>query len=72
MQVLEFTDSSAIAKIQFDNEQNQVGVAYTYKPEKVYVFNCNDLSFVKEQVEVAKSIGKLISQMKKEGVLQSV
>ena len=72
MEVLEFTDSSAIAKIQFDNEQNQVGVAYTYKPEKVYVFNCNDLSFVKEQVEVAKSIGKLISQMKKEGVLQSV
>ena len=50
MEVLEFTDSSAIAEIQFDNEQNQVGVAYTYKPEKVYVFNCNDLNLVKEQV----------------------
>jgi len=72
MQVLEFTDSSAIAKIQFDNEQNQVGVAYTYKPEKVYVFGCDDVSFVKEQVEVAESVGKLISQLKKEGTLQKI
>ena len=72
MEVLEFTDSSAIAKIQFDNEQNQVGVAYTYKPEKVYVFNCNDLNLVKEQVEVAESVGKLISQLRKDGTLISV
>lgn len=72
MEVLEFTDSSAIAKIQFDNEQNQVGVAYTYKPEKVYVFNCNDLNLVKEQVEVAESIGKLISQLRKDGTLMSI
>ena len=72
MQVLEFTDSSAIAKIQFDNEQNQVGVAYTYKPELFYVFGCDDVSFVKEQVEVAESIGKLISQLKKEGTLQKI
>lgn len=72
MQVLEFTDSSAIAKIQFDDEQNQVGVAYTYKPEKVYVFNCNDLNLVKEQVEVAESVGKLISQLRKDGTLMSI
>lgn len=72
MEVLEFTDSSAIAKIQFDNEQNQVGVAYTYKPEKVYVFNCNDLNLVKEQVEVAESVGKLISQLRKDGTLMSI
>lgn len=69
MEVLEFTDSSAIAKIQFDDEQNQVGIAYTYKPDKVYVFNCNDLILVKEQVKVAESVGKLVSQLRKDGTL---
>jgi hypothetical protein len=72
MEVLEFTDSSAIAKIQFDDVENQVGVAYTYKPDKVYVFNCNDLTLVKEQVKVAESVGKLISQFRKDGTLTSV
>ena len=72
MEVLEFTDSSAIAKIQFDDEQNQVGIAYTYKPDKVYVFNCNDLTLVKEKVEGAESVGKLVSQLKKDGILMSV
>ncbi|NBP04224.1 MAG: hypothetical protein EBU90_29870 [Proteobacteria bacterium] len=72
MEVLEFTDSSAIAKIQFDYEENQVGVAYTYKPDKVYVFKCNDLTLVKEQVKVAESVGKLISQFRKDGTLISV
>ena len=72
MEVLEFTDSSAIAKIQFDYDENQVGVAYTYKPDKVYVFKCNDLTLVKDQIKVAESIGKLISQFRKDGTLMSV
>ena len=72
MEVLEFTDSSAIAKIQFDYDENQVGVAYTYKPDKVYVFKCNDLTLVKEQIKVAESIGKLVSQFRKDGTLMSI
>ena len=69
MEVLEFTDSSAIAKIQFDDEQNQVGIAYTYKPDKVYVFNCNDLTLVKEKVKGTESVGKLVSELRKDGTL---
>ena len=72
MEVLEFTDSSAIAKIQFDYDENQVGVAYTYKPEKVYVFKCDDMDFVKNEIKVADSIGKLVSQFRKDGTLSSV
>lgn len=72
MEVLEFTDSSAIAKIQFDYDENQVGVAYTYKPEKVYVFKCEDMDFVKNEIKVADSIGKLVSQFRKDGTLVSI
>jgi hypothetical protein len=72
MEVLEFTDSSAIAKIQFDYDENQVGIAYTYKPDKVYLFNCDDLTMVKEQVKIAESVGKLVSQFRKDGTLISV
>lgn len=72
MEVLEFTNSSSIAKIQFDGEQNQVGVAYTYKPDKVYVFNCNDLTLVKEKVKSAESVGKLVSKLRKDGTLISI
>ena len=72
MEVLEFTDSSAIAKIQFDYDENQVGVAYTYKPDKVYVFKCDDIDFVKNEIKVADSVGKLVSQFRKDGTLSSV
>ena len=72
MEVLEFTDSSAIAKIQFDYEQNQVGIAYTYKPEQVYIFKCDDLTMVKEQVKTTESVGKLVSQFRKDGTLTSI
>lgn len=72
MEVLEFTDSSSIAKIQFDEEQNQVGIAFTYKPEQVYVFKCDDLTTVKEQVKIAESVGKLISKFRKDGTLTNI
>jgi hypothetical protein len=72
MQVLEFTDSSAIAKIQFDDEQNQVGIAYTYKPDKIYVFKCDDVDFVKNEIKGAESVGKLVSALRKDGTLISV
>jgi hypothetical protein len=72
MEVLEITNSSAIARIEFDNEYNQVGIAYTYKPEQVYLFKCDDLTYVKEQVTLAESVGKLVSQFRKDGTLVSI
>ena len=72
MEIMEFTDSSAIAKIQFDYVQNQVGIAYTYKPEQVYIFKCDDLTMVKEQVKTTESVGKLVSQFRKNGTLTSI
>lgn len=72
MEVLEFTDSSAIAKVQFDEEQSQVGVAYTYNPEKVYIFGCEDLDYVRLHIKTVESVGKFIAELKKEGTLQKI
>ena len=72
MEVLEISNSSAIAKISFDSEDNSVGVAYTYNPDKFYVFKCDDLVSVQDQIKVADSVGKLISDLKKDGTLVSV
>lgn len=72
MEVLEIENSSAISKIQFDDEQNQVGVAYTYKPDTFYLFQCDELKTVKTQIQSTESVGKLISQLKKDGTLQTI
>jgi hypothetical protein len=72
MEVLEISNSSAIAKISFNSEDNEVGVAYTYKPDKFYVFKCDDLVSVQDQIKVADSVGKLISDLKKDGTLVSI
>jgi hypothetical protein len=72
MEVLEISNSSAIAKISFDSETSEVGVAYTYKPDKFYVFKCDDLVSVQDQIKVADSVGKLISDLKKDGTLVSI
>ena len=72
MEVLEISNSSAIAKVYFDESENQVGVAYTYKPELFYVFNCDVLEEVKNQIKGADSVGKLIASFKKDGTLQSI
>jgi len=72
MEVLEITNSSAISKISFNDETSEVGIAYSYKPETFYLFKCDEMEVVKEKVQTADSVGKLISQMKKDGVLMSV
>lgn len=76
MEVLEFTDSSAIAKIQFDYEENQVGIAYTSNPDKFYAFKCDGIGGFKVKIldafESGESVGKLISQLRKDGSLQSI
>ena len=72
MEVLEIENSSAIAKISFDYEENQVGVAYTYKPEMFYLFTCEDIQSVREKIDTTESVGKYISQLRKEGTLASL
>ncbi len=72
MEVLEIENSSAVAKVSFDYEENTVGVAYTYKPELFYIFGCDDVMTVREQIKSAESVGKFISQLKKEGTLQKI
>jgi len=70
MEVLEISNSSAIAKISFADKE--VGVAYTSNPEHYYIFECDTPEDVKTQVQSAESIGKLISMLKKNGTLKIV
>jgi hypothetical protein len=76
MEVLEISTSGAIAKLSFNDKDNTVGVAYTYKPDKFYVFKCDSIDGFKDRLYTAfdngESVGKMISQMKKDGVLVTV
>jgi len=76
MEVLEISTSGAIAKLSFNTETNEVGVAYTYKPDKFYIFKCDSIEGFKGKLRntwnAGESVGKMISQMKKDGVLMSV
>lgn len=76
MEVLEIHTSGAIAKLSFNEETSEVGVAYTYKPYKFYVFKCDSIEGFKGKLRntwnAGESVGKLISQLKKEGTLQTV
>jgi hypothetical protein len=42
--VLEFVDSSAVAKISIDSDNGEIGVAFTSKPDNFYLFECDDVS----------------------------
>jgi hypothetical protein len=76
MNVIEFTNSSAVAKVSIDSVESQVGVAFTYSPEKYYMFRCDNVDgFVEslnKTVSAEESVGKFISQLRKEGALTSV
>lgn len=71
MEVLEIKSSTAISQISFHNEDNLVGVSFTYNPQKEYLFICNELEDVKSQIQDAEStgssIGKLIHSFRKDG-----
>jgi hypothetical protein len=76
MEVLDIHTSGAIAKLSFNTETNEVGVAYTYKPDKFYIFKCDSIEGFKGKLRntwnAGESVGKMISQMKKDGVLVTV
>lgn len=71
MEILEIKSSTAISQITFHNEDNLVGVSFTYNPQKEYLFICNELEDVKSQIQDAEStgssIGKLIHSFRKDG-----
>jgi len=74
--LLEFADSSAIAKISLDDKNNEVGVAFTSKPDNFYLFECDDVnefeSMVNEVIDAKESLGKFIAISRKDGTLVSV
>ncbi len=74
--LLEFADSSAIAKISLDDKNNEVGVAFTSKPDNFYLFECDDVtefeSMANEVVDAKESLGKFIAISRKDGTLVAV
>jgi len=76
MNVIEFTNSSAVAKVSIDSAESQVGVAFTSNPEKYYMFNCDNVDgFVEslnKTISEEESVGKHISQLRKDGSLTAV
>lgn len=71
-EILEIENSSAISKISLNFEENIVGIAYTNNPEKFYDFFCEDVIAVRDKLKSSESMGKCVSQLKKEGTLQVV
>lgn len=69
--VLPVTSSSAISEISFDYDEKEVGVTFISNPDKSYIFICDNPIDVETQLRTAESIGKLISQLKKDGTLKS-
>lgn len=76
MEVLEIKSSSAISKITFNDDDNLVGVSFTYNPKKEYLYFCEDLSSIKKQVKDIESkglsIGKLINSLIKDTTLKVI
>lgn len=75
MEVFEIKSSTAISKISFHDEENLVGVSFTYNPNKEYLFICDEFDDVKHQIKTAEtngsSVGKLINLFRKDGTFSS-
>jgi len=76
MEILEIKSSSAISKITFNDEENMVGVSFTYNPKKEYLYFCEDLNFIKNQIKSTEneglSVGKLINSLTKDNTLKVI
>ncbi|NDB83552.1 MAG: hypothetical protein EB127_12635 [Alphaproteobacteria bacterium] len=74
--VLEFVDSSAVSKISIDNDNSEIGIAFTSKPENFYLFECDDVSEfevkVNEVIKAKESLGKFIALSRKDGTLIAI
>ena len=76
MEVLEIKSSSAISKISFNDEDNLVGVSFTYNPKKEYLYYCEDLVPIKSKLKETEakgiSVGKLVNSLIKENTLKVI
>ncbi len=76
MNYIEFANSTAISKIFFDHDNDEIGIAFTASPDKYYYFQCEDIddfiSRLQETVNEQKSLGKFIAEMRKDRILISV
>lgn len=62
--------SSAISEIFLDYHKNEIGIVYHNKPDKPYIFLCENLAEIEERIRTADSVGKLIAHLKTEEILQ--
>ena len=76
METIEIKNSSAIAKIVFNNEKNVVGICFTSNVEKSYDFYCEAFEDTKTKIieadTLGESIGKLIHSYRKDGTLEAI
>jgi hypothetical protein len=72
MEVLEIKNSSAISKISFNDEENLVGISFTYNPGKEYLFVCDEIEDVKSQIKSTDSVGKLVNLFRKDGTFSQL
>lgn len=76
MEIIEIKNSSAIAKIVFNNEKNIVGICFTSNVEKSYDFYCEAFEDTKTKIieinSLGESIGKLIHSYRKDGTLEAM
>lgn len=76
METIEIKNSSAIAKIVFNNEKNVVGICFTSNVEKSYDFYCEAFEDTKTKIietdTLGESVGKLIHSFRKDGTLEAI
>lgn len=76
METLEIKSSSAIAKVNFYDEDGVVGICFTSNVDKEYKFLAEDFGEVKQNIVNAESgeqsVGKLIHSYRKSGTLTNI
>lgn len=73
MEILEITTSSAISRITFNQEDNLVGISFTYSPKKEYLFYCeSNMDEIKSKILMVDSVGKLVNKFRKDGTFKPV
>lgn len=76
MNTLLVENSSAISKIEFNQEESIVGIFYTSSPERGYEFYCEEFDVVQNEIvntyNSGESVGKKIHSLRKEGKLETI
>ena len=76
MTTLIIENSSAISKVEFNNEESIVGIYYTSNPERGYDFYCDNIEEIQFEItqtySLGESVGKKIHTLRKEGKLETI